>query len=317
MGKSTNIVMENCTPAYRFERVSQANISDLVYLMKSVHGQSKPKEYYERKFSTKQFGADYIGFFAYAESHEPAAYYGVYPYQLEINGDHFLGAQSGDTITHPNHQRKGLFLQLAKLTYDLAREEGIHVIFGFPNGQSAPGFFKKLNWLETGDFTSYSFEFKNSNIYNITHKYSLTKWLYKIHFNAVYPFVRSKVFQNPERRPDVATVTHNSSYVNYKRYEKSYLIKVNGIRFWIKFDDGIRIGAMEEINEHTLATLRKLARIFGVKKVSIVVGPNSVFKAFLEKNCNAKSAVIKIGYLELQIDSKRDYCFTYADLDTF
>ena len=313
--------MENSIPAYRFERVSQENLSDLVYLMKSVHGQSKPIEYYEKKFRTKQFGADYIGFFAYAESNEPAAYYGVFPCLLEADGTKFLGAQSGDTITHPEHQRKGLFVQLARMTYDLAKSEGIQVIFGFPNSQSGPGFYQKLNWIEKGEFTSYNFEFKNHNLYNITNRFSSSKWLYQLYFRLIYSAFRSEGFENPEHQKESITVVHDKTYFTYKAFEKSYFVKVNGVQFWIKFDDGIRIGTMQNIqgknSKEYLRAIRKLSNLFGTKKVSIIIDPNSVFFKLLNDNVEDKSIGISIGYLELNPKTNNQYCFTYADLDTF
>ena len=53
---------------------------------------------------------------------------------------------------HPDlkHRKKGLFIRLVKKTHQLAKDEGIRVIFGFPNKNSYPGFKNKLNWIFYG-----------------------------------------------------------------------------------------------------------------------------------------------------------------------
>lgn len=106
------------------------------------------------KFDTGAFGAEFVGYLAYPPSADgqvapgtvPAAYYGVFPMAVQFGEHVVLAAQSGDTMTHPDHRGKGLFIDLAKRTYATARDEGIQFVFGFPNENSYPGFSRKLDW---------------------------------------------------------------------------------------------------------------------------------------------------------------------------
>src|SRR6185295_4439504 len=81
----------------------------------------------------------------------PAAFYGVFPVLVLISGKEVLAAQSGDTMTHRDHQKKGLFIKLAQRTFETCREKGIELVFGLPNSNSYHGFTKKLNWQHKDD----------------------------------------------------------------------------------------------------------------------------------------------------------------------
>src|SRR4051812_44590389 len=87
-------------------------------LYRSAYGIELDPADFKSKYSTEKLGSGVIGFLAiHNETNSPAAYYGVFPVMLLINGRQVLAAQSGDTMTHKNHQKKGLFVQLAKITF--------------------------------------------------------------------------------------------------------------------------------------------------------------------------------------------------------
>jgi GNAT superfamily N-acetyltransferase len=75
-----------------------------------------------------------------------AAIYASLPVFARIDGQKRLALQSLDTLTDRDFRGKGLFVQLAQQTFDAARSSGAAFIYGFPNGNSAPGFFGKLGW---------------------------------------------------------------------------------------------------------------------------------------------------------------------------
>lgn len=54
-----------------------------------------------------------------------------------------------DTATHPDFARMGIFRTLTLEALDLAREEGIHLVFNTPNPRSAAGYLK-MGWTEVG-----------------------------------------------------------------------------------------------------------------------------------------------------------------------
>lgn len=135
--------------SYRIEALSQENFSAFLRLRAIVDGKPVDEKRIAAKFSTERFGHAPIGFLALAPDDTPAAYYGVFPLRLRLNDQIIDGAQSGDTMTHPEHRRKGLFVQLAELTYAACREKNIRLVYGLPNPEAQPG-FAKLGWRTCG-----------------------------------------------------------------------------------------------------------------------------------------------------------------------
>ena len=77
---------------------------------------------------------------------ELAAIYATLPVRFRVAGQVALATQSVDTITDAGFRGRGLFVQLAKATYARAAAAGAKLVYGFPNGQSAHGFFERLGW---------------------------------------------------------------------------------------------------------------------------------------------------------------------------
>lgn len=72
--------------------------------------------------------------------------YAVQPARVQIRGATALGVQSVDTLIDEAFRGRGLFTSMAKGVYARAAAEGAAFVYGFPNGNSAPGFFGKLGW---------------------------------------------------------------------------------------------------------------------------------------------------------------------------
>jgi GNAT superfamily N-acetyltransferase len=90
-----------------------------------------------------------IGFNAW-DGGNLAAHYVVMPTEAECAGRRVKAALSLNTATHPNYQRRGLFVRLAEATYDECRRRGLHHIIGVANANSTPGFLSKLRFQEVG-----------------------------------------------------------------------------------------------------------------------------------------------------------------------
>lgn len=87
---------------------------------------------------------------AVAPGGQLAAVYATLPTLMRIDGRVELAAQSVDTMTDAAFRGRGLFVRLANATYERASREGFHLVYGFPNRQSAPGFFRRLSWSRLG-----------------------------------------------------------------------------------------------------------------------------------------------------------------------
>lgn len=86
-----------------------------------------------------------VGYDAW-EGDELAAHYVTIPVVYSLDGVQKKGLLSLNTATHPKHQGKGLFTQLAAKTYELAASMGYEFVIGVANQNSTHGFLKKLGF---------------------------------------------------------------------------------------------------------------------------------------------------------------------------
>ncbi|MET0410044.1 MAG: GNAT family N-acetyltransferase [Polyangiaceae bacterium] len=74
------------------------------------------------------------------------AVYASLPSWVRAGEQRSLVLQSLDTLTDREYRGRGLFVSLARSLYRRAQAAGCALIYGFPNGNSAHGFFAKLDW---------------------------------------------------------------------------------------------------------------------------------------------------------------------------
>jgi hypothetical protein len=80
------------------------------------------------------------------DSGNVAGIYAVAPVWARAAGRRVVACQSLDTLTDVEYRGQGLFVRMARASYEQAAAQGYGFIYGFPNGSSAHGFFEKLNW---------------------------------------------------------------------------------------------------------------------------------------------------------------------------
>lgn len=82
-----------------------------------------------------------------------AGAYSLWPTRVRVGGKVVLGAQSIDTMTHPDFQGQGVFTALANACFELAAHRGYRLLYGFPNPSSYPGFVRRLGFPHVADVT--------------------------------------------------------------------------------------------------------------------------------------------------------------------
>lgn len=110
-----------------------------------ANGSPKRPEVVRWQYADNPTGELFVDF-AVAPGGELAAIYATLPVRVRIAGEVRLAVQSVDTITDQAYRGKGLFLKLANRTYERAAAAGAALVYGFPNGSSAHGFFERLAW---------------------------------------------------------------------------------------------------------------------------------------------------------------------------
>lgn len=308
---------------YIYKRVSSELYRDLVYLFKAAFKYSVDINYYQAKMDTKYLGVSHLGYVAYTLKGEPAAFYGVYPCMTEYKGKLYLAAQSGDTMTHPNHGGKGLFTTLAKMTYELAKQEGILFIFGFPNNNSFPGFIKKLNWTHQDNLNIYTIKVPTLPLAALVKILPFLKPIYNVYQALVMLFYRTnKTMQESSVINYLyGGVYRSQAYFKYKAYYNNYLLNVADRTAWVKVDGALLIGDIEvtEMKDvpHLLSKLKLLAFWLGCTKIVFPVCTGTTWDLVLKQQMQSQKGIY-VGYLDLQSGLPLDnFKYVFADSDTF
>lgn len=130
---------------YVYKPLTHENFKDFAHLYCAVYNYQPSVEQIQNKFSALTDDAGCIGYLAYSEQNEVAAFYGVFPKPIRFGLSSVIGAQSGSTMTHPSHRNQGLFKKLARLTYDESKIRKVDFVYGIPNQYSFKG-FQSLGW---------------------------------------------------------------------------------------------------------------------------------------------------------------------------
>lgn len=308
---------------YTFERISARRLSDIRSLYRDCFNEDVLPDFLQKKYDTSFAGISDVGYIAYHESGAPAAYYGVFPCKAVIGGKAHLCAQSGDTMTHPDHRGKGLFIKLAKLTYELAKTSGIQFVFGFPNKNSYHGFVNKLGWTHKENFNLYMINIYTFPLAYVCSKVSFLNSLYRGYANRILKSRMSgkKYFDNPLAAKRGGGVLRDENFFDYKKYSSKELIEINGTCVYIKAGNTLRIGDIEETNKEIffiiLKKLKRLAWVLGCPKIYFYYSPGVKYDSFLSHKYRALQG-LPIGWVDL--GSGLDLAslkFAQADHDIF
>ncbi len=310
---------------YKFERLSNKNLKDLVFLYQESFNEKTNLEFLQKKYDTHSFGLSFVGYVAYdSVSNEPAAYYGVFPIKVRYFNELILAAQSGDTMTHPNHRGKGLFITLAKMTYELAKNNSVEFIFGFPNENSYGGFIKKLNWTVYANINNYKIKSSALPFEKVAKKFPFFNYFYsKIFLKKIYSKSLFQPFSNSidSQISNVGFVEHDAHFYNYKTYYRSTIISVEGINCWIKIDGRLWIGDIEYCNKEKFYSvvigLLSLAKKICCSTIQFSVQENSDYDKWLKEKYDINSQN-PVGCLNLGTRlNPENFAYQALDFDTF
>lgn len=305
---------------YRIEKLSAENIRHLIPLYKTVFHETVSQKFLLKKYDTRSIGPEFVGFIAYTPHGKAVAYYGVIPCFFQLNGKKVIAAQSADTMTHPDHRKKGLFQNLALKTYALAAEHDIKFVFGFPNQDSYPGFIK-LNWQFLPDqlqvFTIKAGSFSYSRLlYRVPGLF----FLYNILLNGLWGVEQSDSSFFRDNTSD--GLIHDDKFCLYKKYNTTHIITIDNVKAWIKIDGKLKVGAVQGLSENNasefLKRLTATASRLGCGELIFMTSKYSSLYDILKKTLSPEDA-LPIGYLPLQSEkvSLEDASFEYCDADFF
>jgi GNAT superfamily N-acetyltransferase len=311
-------------PVYSIERVTKNRLVDVQFLYKAAFNKDVDIPFLTNKFSTEVFGSSYVGYIAYAENGEPAAFYGVFPCMVEFGNETYLSAQSGDTMTHPTHQGKGLFTALALKTYELCREEGIHLVFGFPNQNSYPGFVKKLGWSHFDDLQAYEIRVRCLPWIRIKNTFKLPQSIHNKWCAFIFSLLRNgQPFHSSLKNGSHAVIDHSADFFTYKRYSDSKVKQIGRHTVWFKHDDLFLIlGDMNCSSEseflNVVKRMKRIAFLCGLPHLRMHCSTGTEMDKWFKKYGNPLEATYPVGGINFSNEIPLELLkFTTADNDTF
>lgn len=310
---------------YRLERVNSDNVHYFNYLFKEVRGMDLPADYFKRKFDTGWTGIKNLGFIAFDEAGNAAACYGVMPcYALE-NGKRILIAQCIDAVTHQDHRNRGLFKMLTVASHNLAKENGVSLVYSFPNANSYHGFTKSLHFEHYENYNTHTVKTQSLPLYKIATKFMFLYPMYKKFVASAlvsYAIDRSNLqsLSSVTTKGDVG-VERDHSFIMHREYSKTYVIETEGAVVWFTFDDGLLIGDIEPLpgasDESILSGLAKLCKVVGAHQYKFSCSPGTYSDRLFGK-VSSISQGSPICFLDLnsKLDGRK-LKFTWADSDSF
>lgn len=312
---------------YNLVRISEAGLDDFAALTEDAFGVRPSDDANRRLFDTSSWGSEFIGYLARAAAtDEAAAFYGIFPCRVEYEGEEFIAAQSGSTMTHTRHRRKGLFYKTAEATFDLARDEGIRFIFGFPNPSSYPGFMK-MKWTHDGNVNAYHIPVPTIPIGYLASRFSFLEPIYRWWFRVIAEIWRTDYhpFPNSSRREGVGTVVHDKAFLDYKpESERRLMLSIDGTSVWINRQNGrVGIGDIDIANDDkdlkkVIRRLKFLCFLTGNFDLCTYVSPGSRLDDLFQTLGYRPRPGIAIIHYDLGSGLPLDrFKYVYADFDTF
>jgi len=309
---------------YKIEKLNSTNLKDLLPIYENAFGYQVPIDFLLKKQDTSTFGLSFIGFIAYDNFNNPVGFYGVYPCYVLHQNKRYLVAQSGDTMTHNEHTGKGLFTKLALATYDFCKENGIHLVFGFPNKNSYPGFIKRLGWIHFDNMIPYLIRVKCIPWLRLKNTFKFPQSLHDRWCNFILSSqTNGAPFQSSCLTDETPIVDHSIDFFKYKTYGENHLIQLNGINIWVKFDDTfLLIGDFERCDENTFLTtirsLKKLAFKMGLPHLRFQTSSGTWGERLFKKHGIPMEVKYPVGGINFtNVIPLEKMKFTGADNDTF
>lgn len=295
---------------YSIVRLNKNNLGDLKKLHAAVYGVQLADDYFQKKYDTAYTGIEDVGFIGYNTDKLPVAYYGVIPCFLQYEKSIMLVAQSADTMTHPQHRNKGMFIKLSVMTFDLCRQLGITLIFGFPNQNSYPAMIKHLGWIETEKMSRFVIPVRNLFSHRRKNHEAILEEL----------LLPKKGIPNSVIEEGYGGVYRDKAFYQYKAFTKTYVIKISSGDVWIKINKNLIVGDIMltgNKDQVFFDEIKELAKKLHLNKVSFQVCSGCHLHDLFARHSKAISSfpvLFKDFGSGLPLEKIK---FTFADIDIF
>ena len=306
---------------YRIETLADHHFEALARLFQIVFAKKHDPELLRRKYDSSHLGIAPITSLAF-EGETAVAFYGLIPTSLQRGEERYLGAQSCDYLTHPDHRRKGLHKTLSDLAFERAKAAGISTLFAFMNNDSlASG--KRLGWTLTGQMKAYTIPTGALPLAKGLRKLGLGQNSIRRRTESVfnqYQIERSEL-RNQLNDEGFLCVEHSPAYFGYKQYSHNFAVRIGSSQFWLKGDRNLLVGSIHfeaEAQLHRdLETLRTLSAKAGFSEMILQAGEGTRLYDALEPNYQSVPSWT-MGFYDLGAGLSGDALrLHFGDFDTF
>jgi hypothetical protein len=305
---------------YQSKTFEENDVGNLVRLYKNAFNVLFPRERILKKYfhAYQKFKCSTLTYFNKSDA---VSFYGTIVQRAQLNCEFFYIAQSCDSMTAKEHGGKGLFVKLANRAYDNVKQSGINYVCGLPNKTIYELRKKKLNWKHDENINVFKAKIKTLPLAKLVKKIPFLKNAYFLYINSVLKrhLATDTFFENSMTQKDFGNIIHDQDYFDYKWGRDKFILKLNGINFWIKIDGALSVGDFEN------ADPKSFSQAFSIlKELAAKCGCDWITFHFQEGSLNDKllrelmpiSDQIPFGYLILaEYDPKIRFCA--ADFDTW
>lgn len=135
--------------AWTIRMAEPGDLKGLNELFTTVFGTTRSLVHDRWKFQTNPHGK-HLSAIA-VDGDRIVGQYALWPVRLHVGSEEILGAQSLDTMTHPDYRKQGMAVALATAVMNEAVGMGVEAMYGFPQENSYPPLVYNLNWDHVGD----------------------------------------------------------------------------------------------------------------------------------------------------------------------
>lgn len=306
---------------FRIERMNESHYPAIVNLLNTTFRAKFKVDLLQKKYATEFLGAKNIAYIAF-DGDLAVCYHIALLVALIHQGKTYLSTQSCDAATHPNYEKRGLWVALNHDVFAHFEKEKIAGIFGFPNQNTHPIVVNKLAYQEAEKLRHYQINIHKIPFGSIFRRLKLGKLIRQL---ALKSFKKHQIPPIPFSSFDDKThliVNRTPAYLAYKTKMGSFFIELHSTVFWIKIKNGsLFIGDLKTPSEtffdKAMTTLKSLCFWIGLKSIIFQTHTGSFEESLFA--LRYESSEVSPTTFRAFDDTIPFHLFkcTYADLDTF
>jgi len=209
--KNRNFGLLCCLNMTEIRMYREGDEIEIIKLFRLAFGKEMSLDYWSWRYRDNPFGIEPLICLMF-ENNQLIGHYAVFPIEMIVKSQIELSAFSMTTMTHPEHQGKGIFKTLALHLYEYIQNKfGINLIWGFPNVNSHYGFIKNLNWKDVGLLSNLKlilidkFELTSNDKFELFNNFNIatvdsTNSSKLIKVNKTNKYLNWRYFENPENK---------------------------------------------------------------------------------------------------------------------